>query len=100
MACAFRRGAFQIYLDQGLEKKEAMKRTAKDRGVSKRDIYQKLIRKKLTKYVKKSVGHLVQNPKKCLCNHALALFGIFFYTKYIEKNGLRFRRKHQWQVYH
>lgn len=36
---------FQIYLDQGLEKKEAMKRTAKDRGVSKRDIYQKLIRK-------------------------------------------------------
>ena len=35
----------QIYLDQGIEKKEAMKRTAKDRGVSKRDIYQKLIRK-------------------------------------------------------
>ena len=35
----------QIYLNQGMDKKEAMKRTAKDRGVSKRDIYQKLIRK-------------------------------------------------------
>lgn len=35
----------QIYLDQGLEKKEAMKRTAKDRGVSKRDIYQEIVGK-------------------------------------------------------
>ena len=33
----------QIYLNQG---KEAMKRTAKDRGVSKRDIYQEMIGKK------------------------------------------------------
>lgn len=33
---------FQFYLDQGLDRKEAMKRTAKDRGVSKRDIYQKI----------------------------------------------------------
>ncbi len=31
------------YLDQGLSKKEAMKQMAKDRGVSKRDIYQRLI---------------------------------------------------------
>lgn len=31
------------YLSQGLSKKEAMKRMAKDRGVSKRDIYQGLI---------------------------------------------------------
>ena len=30
----------QIYLNQGMDKKEAMKRTAKDRGVSNRDIYQ------------------------------------------------------------
>ena len=29
----------QIYLSQGMEKKEAMKRTAKDRGVQKREIY-------------------------------------------------------------
>ncbi len=34
----------QFYLDQGLEKKEAMKAVAKDRGVSKRDIYQLLMK--------------------------------------------------------
>jgi 16S rRNA (cytidine1402-2'-O)-methyltransferase len=33
----------QLYLDQGLDKKEAMKAVAKDRGVSKRDVYQALI---------------------------------------------------------
>ena len=32
-----------IYLAQGIDKKEAMKMVAKDRGVSKRDIYQELI---------------------------------------------------------
>ncbi len=32
----------QMYLDDGLEKKEAMKRVAADRGVSKRDIYRAL----------------------------------------------------------
>ena len=32
-----------IYLKQGLDKKEAMKAVAKDRGVSKRDIYKELI---------------------------------------------------------
>lgn len=32
-----------IYLKQGLDKKEAMKAVAKDRGISKRDIYQELI---------------------------------------------------------
>ena len=32
-----------FYLDQGFDKKEAMKAVAKDRGVSKRDIYQLLI---------------------------------------------------------
>lgn len=32
-----------IYLSQGMDKKEAMKRVAKDRGVSKRDIYQALL---------------------------------------------------------
>ena len=31
------------YLDQGIDKKEAMKRVAKDRGVSKRDIYRECI---------------------------------------------------------
>lgn len=31
------------YLDQGIDKKEAMKKVAKDRGVSKRDIYQALL---------------------------------------------------------
>lgn len=36
----------QIYLNQGMDKKEAMKRTAKDRGLSKRDIYQEMIGKK------------------------------------------------------
>ena len=33
----------QLYLDQGIDKKEAMKLVAKDRGVSKRDIYNSLI---------------------------------------------------------
>ncbi|MBP1756537.1 MAG: rsmI, partial [Firmicutes bacterium] len=33
----------RFYLDQGYDKKEAMKAVAKDRGVSKRDIYQLLI---------------------------------------------------------
>lgn len=33
----------KIYLDQGMNKKEAMKSVAKDRGMSKRDIYQLLI---------------------------------------------------------
>lgn len=32
-----------IYLKQGLSKKEAMKAVAKDRGISKRDVYQELI---------------------------------------------------------
>ena len=29
----------EYYLSRGLERKEAMKKTAKDRGVSKREIY-------------------------------------------------------------
>ena len=33
----------KIYQDQGLDKKEAMKAVAKDRGISKREIYQSLI---------------------------------------------------------
>lgn len=33
----------KLYLDKGLDKKEAMKLVAKDRGVSKRDIYNSLI---------------------------------------------------------
>jgi len=33
----------KIYLDQGMNKKEAMKSVAKDRGISKRDIYQMLL---------------------------------------------------------
>ncbi len=33
----------KVYLDQGFDKKEAMKKVAKDRGVSKRDIYQELL---------------------------------------------------------
>ncbi|MBQ1930760.1 MAG: 16S rRNA (cytidine(1402)-2'-O)-methyltransferase, partial [Lachnospiraceae bacterium] len=33
----------QHYLDAGVDKKEAMKKVAKDRGVSKRDIYQALL---------------------------------------------------------
>ena len=35
----------ELYLGQGMEKKEAMKQVAKDRGVSKRDIYQILLQK-------------------------------------------------------
>ena len=31
------------YLSQGIEKKEAMKKVAKDRGISKRDVYQYLM---------------------------------------------------------
>lgn len=33
----------KVYLEQGMDKKEAMKSVAKDRGVSKRDIYQALL---------------------------------------------------------
>lgn len=33
----------EIYLKQGLSKKDAMKAVAKDRGISKRDIYQELV---------------------------------------------------------
>lgn len=33
----------QYYTDQGVDRKEAMKKVAKDRGVSKRDIYQALL---------------------------------------------------------
>ena len=33
------------YLDQGIDRKEAMKKVAKDRGVSKREIYQYLVEK-------------------------------------------------------
>ena len=33
----------QIYLSQGMDRKEAMKQVAKDRGVSKRDIYKEVI---------------------------------------------------------
>lgn len=33
-----------LYLSQGVDRKEAMKRVAKDRGVSKRDVYQALLR--------------------------------------------------------
>ena len=32
-----------MYINQGMDKKEAMKAAAKDRGVSKRDIYQALL---------------------------------------------------------
>lgn len=35
----------KMYVDQGIDKKEAMKLVAKDRGLSKRDIYQTLINK-------------------------------------------------------
>ena len=34
-----------LYLEQGIEKKEAMKMVARDRGVSKREIYQSLAEK-------------------------------------------------------
>ena len=33
----------QQYLDAGMDKKEAMKRMAEDRGVSRREIYQGLL---------------------------------------------------------
>lgn len=33
----------ELYLSQGMDKKEAMKRVAKDRGISKREVYQELL---------------------------------------------------------
>lgn len=33
----------EVYLSQGIDKKEAMKRVAKDRGISKREVYQSLL---------------------------------------------------------
>lgn len=38
----------KIYLDQGQNKKDAMKAVAKDRGISKRDIYQMLLQEEST----------------------------------------------------
>ena len=32
-----------MYMSQGMDKKEAMKKVAKDRGVGKRDIYKELL---------------------------------------------------------
>ena len=32
-----------VYEDQGVDRKEAMKRVAKDRGISKREVYQALL---------------------------------------------------------
>ena len=32
-----------LYLEQGIDKKEAMKKVAKDRGITKRDVYQALL---------------------------------------------------------
>ena len=32
------------YMEQGIDKKEAMKKVAKDRGISKRDVYQALLK--------------------------------------------------------
>lgn len=59
----------QIYLNQGMDKKEAMKRTAKDRGVSKRDIYQEMIGKKV-RYDPKEFGTLYRIPKNvCAIMH-------------------------------
>ena len=36
----------QLYLDRGMEQKEAMKAVAKDRGIGKRDVYQMLLKDK------------------------------------------------------
>lgn len=36
----------EMYMSQGTDKKEAMKMVARDRGVSKRDIYDVICRKK------------------------------------------------------
>ena len=36
-----------LYLEQGLDRKDAMKQVAKDRGISKRDVYQVLVERKL-----------------------------------------------------
>lgn len=33
----------EVYLAQGIDRKEAMKKVAKDRGISKRDVYQGLM---------------------------------------------------------
>ena len=33
----------EYYLGQGIDRKEAMKLVAKDRGISKRDVYQQLL---------------------------------------------------------
>ena len=35
----------ELYMNKGISKKDAMKLVAKDRGVSKRDIYNQLIEK-------------------------------------------------------
>ena len=36
----------EVYLNKGIDKKEAMKQVAKDRGISKRDVYQVLLEEK------------------------------------------------------
>ena len=37
----------ELYEKQGMPRKEAMKQVAKDRGISKRDVYQVLVERKL-----------------------------------------------------
>ena len=36
--------AYDLFLNQGIEKKEAMKKVGKDRGISKREVYQALLK--------------------------------------------------------
>ena len=36
----------EFYLEQGMERKEAMRQVAKDRGCTKREIYQYLVKKR------------------------------------------------------
>ena len=35
----------EYYVQQGIDRKEAMKQVAKDRGISKRDVYQELLKR-------------------------------------------------------
>ena len=36
-----------VHWEQGMDRKDAMKQVAKDRGISKRDVYQVLVERKL-----------------------------------------------------
>ncbi len=72
--------AYGLYLNQGMDKKEAMKQVAKDRGVGKRDIY--------TRHFYKAFVNLYTFLEKSLFNLVIARdVKTFLYTLFQNKTA-------------